>query len=133
MRQNRLGLEPRLAPSSLVAVWLGAGIATIGALGALGAIGGIGAPALALTTIQDQSDVDLTSAFGISTSLAADDLHFPVTSRLDTVTVWLSDIVANDNGQLDGFSGTLSRAIFSGNWGQSPISLSRASSVVCGN
>lgn len=71
-----------------------------------------GASAFALSTVQDQSDLDLSTAFVISGFLAADDLNFPVNSRIDTVTVWLTDTVVNNNGILDGFSGSLSWAIY---------------------
>ncbi|MDQ1349280.1 MAG: hypothetical protein QG573_2659 [Acidobacteriota bacterium] len=71
------------------------------------------APSSALLTVQDQSDPDLSAQFAISSFLAADDLNFPVSSRIDTVTVWITDNVANDNGVLDGFSGSLSWAVYS--------------------
>ncbi len=72
-----------------------------------------GSSADALLTVLDQSDVDITGAFAISSFLAADDLNFPTTSRLDTVTAWVADGAANDNGVLDGFSGSLSWGIYS--------------------
>jgi hypothetical protein len=76
-------------------------------------------PALAVSTVQDQSDVDLSAAFAISSFLAIDDLNFPVNSRIDTVTVWLTDSAANDNGVLDGFNGYVSWALYSDSSGPS--------------
>ncbi|MEO8276600.1 MAG: hypothetical protein ABI639_10285 [Thermoanaerobaculia bacterium] len=70
------------------------------------------APLAALSLVQDQSDLDSTSTFNISGFLPAEDLNFPVRTRIDTLTVWLTDNVANDNGVLDGFSGKLSWALF---------------------
>ena len=64
----------------------------------------------AVSTVQDQSDVDLASRFVISSFLAADDVGLSDALRVATITVWLTDNVANDNGQLDGFSGALSWA-----------------------
>ncbi len=64
-----------------------------------------------VSTVQDQSDVDVTTRFAISTFLAAVDLNFTPPVRLDTLTVWLTDNVVNNNGQLDGFVGALSWAL----------------------
>ncbi len=75
-----LGRSLRLA---LGFAWkLAGGLAGALALGA--------APVAALSTVQDQSDLDLTGAFAISSFLAADDLNFPAACRPPSTCCWSS-------------------------------------------
>lgn len=71
--------------------------------------------------IRDQSAIRLRRV-NMSSAVPADDFALAATTRLTRATVWVADSVANDNGELDAFGGTLSWAIFDDDSG-SPGSL----------
>ena len=80
----------------------------------------------------DQSNFNET-ALDIGTWVAADDFDITEAVRLTRATVWLQDIVANDNGLLDSFDGVLGFAIYAdagGLPGAAPIATGRSTALV---
>jgi hypothetical protein len=70
-----------------------------------------------MTTIFNQSAVNLAESYNISDRVQAEDFALNASYTLTGGTAALNDNEVNDNGLLDSFSGTLSWAIYSNDGG----------------
>jgi hypothetical protein len=78
-----------------------------------GAFAALAVPAAALdAAVLDQSNVANTLLYSISSQVVAVDLEVPTGVRLDSLTVWLAEGTGTTPGVLEGFSGTLSWALY---------------------